>query len=176
MTSMTGGTAPSRKTGTPAPHQASVRRQAVHRAAVLAGMVLMSACSSPGPDEQMAGRVPDATVEIRQDQVAFIGSGTGGSGILHYRGRDYPFSANGAGIGGIGASSIVATGDVYDMPDISRFPGVYAQGRMGFAVGRTSGGDLWLRNEAGVTMHLQAKRTGLVLSLGADAVRIAWTE
>lgn len=169
-------TSASREGAARSPHQASALRTTAFRTALLTGLLLASACSSSNPEEQVAGRVPDAAVEIRQDQVAFIGSGTGGSGILHYGGRDYPFSANGVGIGGIGASSIVATGNVYDLPDISRFPGVYAQGRMGFAIGRTSGGDLWLRNEAGVTMQLQAKRTGLILSLGGDAVRIVWTE
>jgi hypothetical protein len=155
---------------------APVRRPVAFRAALLASLLLAAACSSPQQGEEMAGRVPDATVEIEQAQVAFIGSGTGGSGVLHYRGRSYPFTANGVGVGGIGASSIMATGDVYGLPDVSRFPGVYAQGRAGFAIGQTSAGDLWLRNEAGVTMHLKAKRTGLMLSLGGDAMRIAWTQ
>ena len=30
-----------------------------------------------------------------------------------------------------------------------------------------------MKNQAGVVMHLKAKRTGLMLSLGADVVRIA---
>jgi hypothetical protein len=32
---------------------------------------------------------------------------------------------------------------------------------------------LWLRNNKGVIMHLKAKRTGLMLSLGGDAVMIS---
>jgi hypothetical protein len=36
-----------------------------------------------------------------------------------------------------------------------------------------SGGDLWLQNDDGVILHLKAKRTGLMLSLGGDAVSIA---
>ena len=39
--------------------------------------------------------------------------------------------------------------------------------------GTASAGDLWLQNEAGVIMHLKAKRTGLMLSLGGDAVVIS---
>jgi hypothetical protein len=42
-----------------------------------------------------------------------------------------------------------------------------------FAIGTASAGDLWLQNEAGVIMHLKAKRTGLMLSLGGDAVVIS---
>jgi hypothetical protein len=33
-------------------------------------------------------------------------------------------------------------------------------------------GDLWLQNGTGVIMHLVAKRQGLMLSLGGDAVVI----
>jgi hypothetical protein len=40
-------------------------------------------------------------------------------------------------------------------------------------VGNASAGDLWLKNDKGVIMHLKAKRTGLMLSLGGDAVVIS---
>jgi hypothetical protein len=56
------------------------------------------------------------------------------------------------------------------------FAGAYAQGRYGFAIGTASAGDLWLQNEAGVIMHLKAKRTGLMLSLGGDAVVISMSQ
>src|SRR4029077_8373421 len=54
-----------------------------------------------------------------------------------------------------------------------KFPGTYGQARYGFAMGTASGGDLWLQNEAGVILHLKAKREGLMLSLGGDAVVIS---
>ena len=37
----------------------------------------------------------------------------------------------------------------------------------------SSAGDLWMQNEAGVILHLKAKRTELILSLGGDAVLIS---
>jgi hypothetical protein len=104
---------------------------------------------------------------------AFIGSGAAGGGLLNYRGQNYPFAIGGLGIGGIGASTIDATGEVYNLNDISQFPGAYGQARYGFALGRASAGDLWLQNRAGVIMHLKAQRTGLMLSLGGDALVIA---
>ncbi len=55
-----------------------------------------------------------------------------------------------------------------------QFAGAYAQGRVGFAIGQTSSGDLWLQNDSGVIMHLVAKREGLMLSLGADAMVISF--
>jgi hypothetical protein len=107
---------------------------------------------------------------MRQVQAAFIGSGNTGSGTLTYRGRTYPFRVAGLGVGGIGVSTIEARGEVYNLRSLQQFPGAYAQGRYGFAFGRTSAGDLWMQNEAGVVMHLVAKREGLMLSLGGDAV------
>ena len=58
------------------------------------------------------------------------------------------------------------------MQRLRDFPGAYVQGRYGFAVGNTSAGDLWLQNGNGVIMRLVAKRQGLMLSLGGDAVVI----
>jgi hypothetical protein len=59
------------------------------------------------------------------------------------------------------------------MQNLSQFAGSYAQASYGFALGATSSGDLWMQNQAGVIMHLKAKRTGLMLSLGADAISIS---
>ena len=50
-----------------------------------------------------------------------------------------------------------AQGEVYKLNSLVQFPGAYAQGRYGFAIGDRSGGDLWLQNEAGVILHLKAK-------------------
>jgi hypothetical protein len=140
----------------------------------MSALALGNACSSSvkvGP-EAVAGLTPDGTVDMNQVQVAYIGSAGGGSGTLYYQGRSYPFSVGGLGVGGIGASTIDAEGEVYKLRNISQFAGAYAQARYGFVIGTTSGGDLWMQNEAGVIMHLKAKRTGLMLSLGGDAVVI----
>jgi hypothetical protein len=135
----------------------------------------VAGCSSSvkvGP-EAVQGLTPDGTVDMEQVQAAYIGSAGGGSGTLFYKGKTYPFSIGGLGVGGIGISTINAKGEVYKMSNLSQFAGAYAQGRYGFAIGSTSAGDLWMQNEAGVIMHLKAKREGLMLSLGGDAVVIS---
>src|SRR5262245_50803958 len=124
-----------------------------------------------GPDA-VKGQAPDGFVEMHEVQAAYIGSGSGGAGSLSFRGAQYPFDVGGAGVGGIGLSTIEATGEVYNLRDLGQFPGTYGQARYGFAIGTASGGDLWLQNEAGVILHMKAKRTGLMLSLGGDAVVI----
>jgi hypothetical protein len=124
-----------------------------------------------GPDA-VKGQQPDGFVEMHEVQAAYIGSGTAGAGTLDYRGRAYPFNVGGVGIGGVGLSTVEATGEAYNLEDLEDFPGTYGQARYGFAIGSSSAGDLWLQNEDGVILHLKAKRTGLILSLGGDAVVI----
>jgi hypothetical protein len=138
-------------------------------------LALGSACSSSvkvGP-EAVAGLTPDGTVDMNEVQVAYIGNAGGGNGTLYYHGSAYPFTVAGLGVGGVGASTVDAEGEVYKLRNLSQFAGSYAQASYGFVVGSTSSGDLWMQNEAGVIMHLKAKRTGLMLSLGGDAVVIS---
>jgi hypothetical protein len=124
-----------------------------------------------GPDA-VKGKTPDGFVEMHEVQAAYMASGSGGSGSLSFRDVQYEFDVGGVGVGGIGLSTIEATGEVYNLGNLGQFPGTYGQARYGFAIGTASAGDLWLQNEAGVIMHLKAKRTGLMLSLGGDAVVI----
>jgi hypothetical protein len=144
----------------------------------LVALLSLAGCTTSvkvGP-EAVAGLTPDGTVDMNEVQVAYIGSGGGGNGTLFYHGGVYPFTIAGLGVGGIGASTISAEGEVYKLNNLASFAGAYAQGRYGFAIGSTSGGDLWMQNEAGVIMHLKAKRTGLMLSLGGDAVVISMAQ
>jgi hypothetical protein len=56
--------------------------------------------------------------------------------------------------------------------NVADFAGAYVQARYGLAIGTVSAGELWLENSNGVVLHLDAKREGLALSLGADAIMI----
>ncbi|HTI02295.1 MAG TPA: hypothetical protein VL752_15195 [Acidisoma sp.] len=141
--------------------------------ALLPALALLAGCAgNNGAQNAAAGKIPDGTIVMHQVQAAFIGSGNGGDGTLTYQGRTYPFVIGGLGVGGIGASTIDATGEVYNLKSVAQFPGSYVQGRMGYAFGTESHGDLWLKNDAGVVLHLAAKRTGLMLSLGGDVILI----
>ena len=147
------------------------------RLAIAVAMALtLAACSVGGvrlgPDA-VKGKQPDGVIDMQEVQAAYIGSGTGGKGNLFFQGVQYPFTIGGVGVGGIGLSSVDANGDVYNLTNVSQFPGTYGQARYGFAIGTESGGDLWLQNEQGVILHLKAKRTGLMLSLGGDAMEIS---
>jgi hypothetical protein len=147
----------------------------VLKVAMLGALIMaFEGCSrqTPGPDTKFEGTPPDATVTMNEVQAAYIGNAGGGSGTLTYQGTSYPFTVAGIGVGGIGASTLDAVGDVYNLPNVGLFPGSYAQGQYGFVIGTMSRGDLWLKNQAGVVMHLKGKREGLMLSLGGDAMII----
>ena len=137
-----------------------------------AALVNLVACTTQSGSISLQGKPLSGYVRMTQVQAAYLGSGSAGNGVLRYRGGSYPFSAGGLGVGGIGLSKIEAKGEVYGLQRLRDFPGACVQGRYGFAVGNTSAGDLWLQNGNGVIMRLVAKRQGLMLSLGGDAVVI----
>ncbi len=115
---------------------------------------------------------PSGTITISQTQVALLISGTLGGGKLTYKGKTYPFSIGGLGVGGIGISTMNATGTVYDLKSITDFAGLYGQARTGWAAGKEGEGKMWMQNEAGVIIELKAKRDGVMLAMGADGVLI----
>jgi hypothetical protein len=152
----------------------------VGRSALAANLALGSlvACagSEParqaGPPPTFEGKQPSGFVEMREVQVAYIGNAGGGRGTLTYQGQTYPFRIAGLGVGGIGVSTVDAQGEVYDLNSLADFPGAYAAGQYGAVVGAESVGDIWLKNEHDVVLHLKARREGLMLSVGADAIDI----
>jgi hypothetical protein len=110
-------------------------------------------------------------VEMTQVQAAYLGSGNAGNGTLRYRGHTYPFSVGGLGVGGSASrrSRRGARSTAWSASATSRaltFRVVMA------SLGTVSTGDLWLENGNGVIMRLVAKRQGLMLSLGGNAVVI----
>jgi hypothetical protein len=116
---------------------------------------------------------PSGTVRISQVQVAFIVSGALGGGALSYQGQTHEFSIGGLGVGGLGASRMEATGEVYNLSRLEDFEGPYAQGRAGAVAGDSQiDGGLWLINPKGVELRLKARREGYSLTLGGDAVYV----
>jgi hypothetical protein len=154
-------------------------------------MSALAACAGGAPEDQpgpppgmetaapaaesaptLHGKAPSGYVDMEEVSIAYLGQAGGGKGTLTFQGQTYPFDIAGLGGGGIGVSTLDASGEVYNLTDVAQFEGAYDEGRYGAVVGDASTGDLWLENNAGVVMHLKAKREGLMLSLGADVVDI----
>lgn len=136
----------------------------------------LAAClmAAPAVAQQSSLGPVSATIQIEQVQVAFIGSGAAGGGTVTYKGRSYPITVGGLGVGGIGVSKLTATGSVYGLRNLDDLAGAYVQLRAGWAVGDQGKGRLWLENSKGVTLRLVTRRQGLQLALGADGVVIGF--
>ena len=157
----------------------SSRRRSLRQIVAAAALTALAACAGgssskqeAGPPPTLEGKQPSGFVEMHEVQVAYIGNAGGGSGTLTYEGKNYPFKIAGLGVGGIGVSTVDAEGEVYNLTSVSKFPGAYAAGQYGAVAGKASVGDMWLKNEHDVILHLKAKREGLMLSVGADAIDI----
>ena len=89
-----------------------------------------------------------------------------------FKGKDYAFSIGGLGVGGIGVQTIDAQGIVYNLTDVSKFPGTYVQARAGATLGKGKG-VMSLSNGNGVIMELRFKGEGVALSVGADGMIVS---
>ena len=112
---------------------------------------------------------PSGTVSISETQFAFILGGTRGGGTLTFHGKEYPFKIGGITAGAnVGISKMSAAGEVYDLEDISKFPGTYTKLDVGITLGGGIGG-LRLKNENGVIMRLESRTKGLQLNVGSSS-------
>ncbi len=110
---------------------------------------------------------PSGTVTIDETQFAFILGGSVGGGKLMFEGQEYPFKIGGLTVGvNVGVSKMSAAGEVYDLTDISKFPGTYTKLDASIALGGGVGG-LRLKNENGVIMRLESRTQGLQLNVGS---------
>jgi hypothetical protein len=137
----------------------------------LALFLLASGCSNmlkPGP-QSVAGMSPDATVSMTEIMAA---GAEGGKGTLNFQRHSYPFKLVGGVTGGVGAANTQATGEVYNLHNISDFKGLYTQSSGGPGLVKSGASDLWLRNVAGVVVHLKGTQEGVTLSLGREEILI----
>ena len=101
-----------------------------------------------------------------------VGAGAG-SGVLTYRGRNYPFRVTGVSLGiTAGASISRLDGWASGIREIGDFAGTYSSvGGGGALIGGLSG--VHLRNDKGVTMVLQGPKAGLELAANLSQITIA---
>lgn len=111
-------------------------------------------------------------VSINETQFGFIIGGSVGSGQLNFQGKKYTFKIGGLSLGAnIGISKVSAVGGVYDLTDISKFPGTYVKLDGTVALGGGVG-NMTLKNEHGVIMTLKGTTEGLQLNAGASGVQV----
>lgn len=118
-----------------------------------------------------AQNVPSGTIEIDETQFGLIIGGSEGKGTLNYQGAEYFFKTSGIKVGGIGVAKISAAGEVYNLFDLSQFPGTYVAGDYGIALGGGAGGVV-LKNENGVLLKLHSTMEGVDLNVGVSGITI----
>jgi hypothetical protein len=137
------------------------------------GLLPLAGCATPRSEIQAAALKPSGKVTMTQ--ILLSGSGVGG-GVLTFRGKTYPFTLVGS-LQGFGALyTMQASGEVFNLNDVSRFSGAYIQGSAGLAVPASATGKLWLMNRNGVIMRLAAEQAGFALSSGQSEIFIELTQ
>lgn len=134
-------------------------------------LLSVAGCSNlqkPGP-QSVAGMTPVGSINITE----IIAAGAaGGKGAVTFQGQSHPFKLVGGVTGGGGAADTQAHGEVYNLRQMDDFPGVYTQNSGGIGLATSGSADLWLRNRAGVVLHLVGTQTGVTLSLGREEVLV----
>jgi len=112
---------------------------------------------------------PDATLTLSGGSVAAGVGYSWGSGTLTYQGKAYKVTVKGLSVGGVGISSVDASGNVYNLQRLHDFDGNYTLLSSGVTVG--AGGDLIaMSNPNGVTIELVSRTQGVQLNLASGGV------
>jgi len=123
--------------------------------------------------KRRSGSSAACSVRVVSKSVA-VGIGwTWGSGTLRCGSRTYPFKIDGLTVNAVGASKSDATGYVYDLKNVSDFPGTYAAVE---AAGTLGGGKgiATFKNENGVRMTLHSTREGIEAKAAPEGVKVTF--
>jgi hypothetical protein len=135
----------------------------------LAVFFLMIALASNGVAAEKVA--PVAKVMIQSTSIAAGIGVSWGDGKLSFKGKDYSFSVDGLSLVDFGISKASATGEVYNLTDVSKFAGTYVAAEAGITLAGGLGG-MVLRNQDGVILHLHSVSTGARLQLGTSGLII----
>jgi hypothetical protein len=111
------------------------------------------------------------SVSLNMTSVA-VGVGvSSGSGVLRFKGQLYNFKISGLSVGNVGVANITAVGNVYNMNNVSQFPGNYAAAGAGIALVNGVAG-LTMQNQSGAILNLSALQQGVQLNIGPQGFTI----
>lgn len=156
--------------------QQTLLRRSILGLAVV-GVGALGACAPQQPSMPVMAGPQSAT----EGSVSFAGGavavGIGyqwGSGVLHFRGRQYPFRARGLSVADVGFSRITATGTVRNLNNVGDFSGNFVSATAGATIG--GGGAVGvLRNQNGVTIDGIATSQGARLTFAPGGVNLQLT-
>ena len=115
---------------------------------------------------------PDATLQMKETEVGLLLGGDWGKGKVSFQGAEHAFKMAGAKVGGIGITSSEVSGKVYGLSKIDDFYGTYFKAEAGITGVEGREGS-WVKNAAGVSLHLKSESKGLALSIGVEGLKIS---
>jgi hypothetical protein len=135
-------------------------------------LVLIALCAVVVSAESSFAQAP-GYVRVKFVKAGLMVGAGGGSGVLTYRGRDYPFTVSGLSLGvTAGASVSRLKGWASGISRVSDFAGTYSSvGGGGTFVGGFGG--VQLGNEKGVRIALQGPRAGMEFAANLSGLRIS---
>src|SRR5688572_5193090 len=132
--------------------------------AVLVALIAFAGVSSARADEGF--------VTLTIYKAGWIIGGSGGSGVLNFRGRSYRLSTGGLDYGLVfGGSKTVLRGRVSNIWRASDVAGVYGAAGAGLAVGRGARA-IVLTNQKGAVLELAGQQTGLMANADLSGLAI----
>ena len=117
-------------------------------------------------------RAQSGTVRLHIVKAGFIVGVGGGSGVLHFQGRNYPLSVGGIGVGSLGVAAVDLVGTATNLHRATDIAGSYSgAGAGGAFVGGASVATL--QNQNGVVLSLRGVQAGFQVSLGLGGMTIS---
>ncbi len=136
------------------------------RIALLALTAFVAAALSP------AARADEGFVQLTIYKAGWVIGGSGGSGVLDFRGRRYRLSTGGLDYGFVfGGSKTVLRGRVSNIYRPSDVAGVYGAAGAGLAVGRGARA-IALSNQKGAVLELTGQQVGLMANADLSGLAI----
>ena len=119
-----------------------------------------------------SARADEGTVSLVIYKGGWIIGGSGGSGVLHFRGRSYGLSTGGIDYGLVfGGSKTILRGRVSNINNASDVAGVYGAAGAGLAVGRGARA-IVLTNQKGAVLELSGHQVGLMANADLSGLAI----
>jgi lipid-binding SYLF domain-containing protein len=120
----------------------------------------------------VASAAADGTINLTLYKAGFIVGGSGGSGTLTFKGKQYPVDIGGVSLGAtIGASKAELIGEVYNMKQPSDIEGTYSAVQAGVAL--AGGGKVAeLKNSKGVVLKIKGAQVGLEVALDLSGMGV----
>src|SRR5215203_3113847 len=136
------------------------------------GIALAALTAFAGVTLSSAARADEGSIAMTIYKAGWVIGGSGGSGVLDFRGRRYALSTGGLDYGFVfGGSKTVLRGRVSNINRPSDVAGVYGAAGAGLAIGRGARA-IVLANQKGAVLELAGRQVGLMANADLSGLAI----